>query len=58
MSADIPSNEEAKTLFTDDALLTAAIDTALALPATELYPFTRDWEAVRARKMVSCHHST
>ena len=49
MSSDIPSNEEAKTLLTDDALLTTAIDTALALPATELYPFTRDWEAVRVR---------
>ena len=48
MSSDIP-NEEAKTLLTDDALLTTAIDTALALPATELYPFTRDWEAVRVR---------
>ena len=49
MSSDTPSNEEAKTLLTDDALFTTAIDTALALPATELYPFPRDWEAVRVR---------
>ena len=48
MSSDIP-NAETKTLLTDDALFTTAIDTALALPATELYPFTRDWEAVRVR---------
>ena len=49
MATNTPPNEEPTALLTDDALLTAAIDTALALPATELYPFTRDWEAVRVR---------
>lgn len=31
----------------DRGLYDTAFDTALALPATEAYPFAKDWEAVR-----------
>lgn len=49
MATNTPPNEEPTALLTDDALLTAALDAALALPAAELYTFARGFEAVHVK---------
>ena len=49
MATNTPPNEEPTALLTDDPLLTAALDAALALPAAELYTFATDWEGVRVK---------
>lgn len=41
--------EDERPVLSDELLWGTAVDGALELPGSELYPFTREWDAARVR---------